>query len=277
MMKEHTDVVLRTDTFDSVTHSTLETILCQDELLNVSELDLFLACLRWAKKKENPREALGSTLGLIRFRALTGEEFARYVCTTGLLANEEQNVILRWFLTGEGDMPENFSSESYLRWDSWNMGDVEFIFFKEIAPLVTTDVTNISGPTFFSVNKDAYIVGVKVIVSPIEGKGIGIYHVSLDIQLKLGNGITLVSKTYDGIPTTDKFTINFDRPYFATANTVYSLYVKIKINMSNGYLNTFFSKQYEYKNSSDLKITVTKKSECTVICGVYVAERCISN
>jgi hypothetical protein len=80
----------------------------------VNELDLFAASVRWAKVRGNTpeaqRAALGSLLGLIRFHALTAQQFGDVVCNYKLLTAEEESAIFR-VITGSGTMPAGFSNE----------------------------------------------------------------------------------------------------------------------------------------------------------------------
>jgi hypothetical protein len=99
----------------SIEQKTLETILSQEYLNNITELKLFSESVRWAQARaDSPsaaRKELGTALGLLRFRSLSAKEFGEYVCVVGLLTPAEESAIFRC-ITGSGNMPPGFSSES---------------------------------------------------------------------------------------------------------------------------------------------------------------------
>jgi hypothetical protein len=109
--------VLKSDGFLRADRTTLVTILEQDQLRVSSELDLFSACLRWAKNHIQGTgsdlgiaETLGPALSLIRFRTMTAKEFATLVVPGKFLSKSEIADILCCILTETGDMPEGFSN-----------------------------------------------------------------------------------------------------------------------------------------------------------------------
>jgi hypothetical protein len=84
----------------------------------VNEIDLFEACLIWAKQRghspEAQRAALGSAIGLIRFRALSAKQIVDVVCPYGLLTTDEESAIFRAII-GSGKMPAGFSNHTISR------------------------------------------------------------------------------------------------------------------------------------------------------------------
>ncbi|KAF4519261.1 hypothetical protein B566_EDAN002150, partial [Ephemera danica] len=113
-IRENTGLVLHTDSWEHISKDTLVTILSQDELNNTSELELFCACVKWARihSEENMRDVLGNALGLIRFRTFTTEQFASEVCPLNLLTPMEQSDIFCCLATGTAKMPEGFSTDN---------------------------------------------------------------------------------------------------------------------------------------------------------------------
>ena len=73
--------------------------LCQCEGITFSELELFLACVSWARKRcqrrrleatpANLREALGDVLNEIHFPCIPKEDFEKYVIPLEILTYEE--------------------------------------------------------------------------------------------------------------------------------------------------------------------------------------------
>ncbi|KAF4520086.1 hypothetical protein B566_EDAN014191 [Ephemera danica] len=94
VLRKETSKVLKSDSFLRCEHPVLELILSDDELPRVTELELFRACASWAEARKHPRQALGSTLGLIRFHLLTAQQFAKHVKPTKLLSAAEESDIL---------------------------------------------------------------------------------------------------------------------------------------------------------------------------------------
>ncbi|KAG7169608.1 BTB/POZ domain-containing protein 6-like [Homarus americanus] len=103
IIQNTTDQVLKDASFEEIDAATLRTIL-QQEILSVSELVLWEACLQWAKQEcvrqslevspMNQRKVLGDCLGLIRFLTLSPTEFANSPAVSGLLSQEESYTLL---------------------------------------------------------------------------------------------------------------------------------------------------------------------------------------
>jgi hypothetical protein len=121
-MKLSTDEVLKSDCFLRTKRATLFTILEQDELCISSELDLFSACLRWAKNRIQETgsglsivKMLGLTLPLIRFRTMTSEEFSSTVVPSNVLTADEGLRILCCIVNKTGDVPAGFCNNENSR------------------------------------------------------------------------------------------------------------------------------------------------------------------
>ncbi|XP_005099254.1 BTB/POZ domain-containing protein 6 [Aplysia californica] len=97
---------LRSEGFTDIDRRTLETILSR-ETLNTRELCVFWAVCRWAKAEcarqeqqptaENQRAALGSCLHLVRFPAMTLEEFANGPAQSEVLTLQECHDLFLYF------------------------------------------------------------------------------------------------------------------------------------------------------------------------------------
>jgi hypothetical protein len=108
---ENTNAVLAAESWCNVKRDTIETILSQDKLCGTSEIELFSACVRWAKANDtDAREALGPVLKLIRFRTFTPLEFATIACPSRLLTAIEESDIFCCLVLGTNNMPEGFST-----------------------------------------------------------------------------------------------------------------------------------------------------------------------
>ena len=98
--------VIKTEGFESLSSNALTKILDSDRLL-LSEIDLFKACIKWAKRissdnaaDDELRQHLTDCLRHIRFTSMTAEEFARNVGEMDILTDEEKSAIYHYLLIG---------------------------------------------------------------------------------------------------------------------------------------------------------------------------------
>jgi hypothetical protein len=258
-------------------------ILQQDEMHDVTELEVFQACKRWAEKKKNPRGALGNALGLIRFCALTAEEFADHVCSTGLLTGQEQSLIFKWLATRKGDMPQGFNSdvnpryisvtepnkedeESYnLVWPSsikcskckkinivkWDHVQFAFGYNKWFS----LDEIFASSPLRILLKTDWYILGVLMHATRQNENKDDVYKENFMLKIRRADGTTSASVAFSGNVTAGRLhSVLFDRPHLLYANEVYSLHVNFT-HSNNKYLYEE-TKAQSYKTNSGLEFKV---------------------
>ena len=98
MIDNKTSEAVSSDTFSDISQKTLINLL-KRESLNIEEVQLFQAVLKWSEsecsKKEievtgkNKRAVLGDAIYQIRFLSMSVKEFAKYVVSSSLLAAEE--------------------------------------------------------------------------------------------------------------------------------------------------------------------------------------------
>ena len=91
-------VVINSAAFTDIKQTTLVTLLKRDAL-NVKEVDLFKAVVKWSEAEcsrkgieanpKNKRTVLGNAIYQVRFLSMTAEEFAKNVSRTGVLSAEE--------------------------------------------------------------------------------------------------------------------------------------------------------------------------------------------
>ena len=122
MIDLKTSEAIVSDAFTDITQSTLAEFL-KRESLNVKEVDLFKAVVKWSKAEclrqgkesstENKRAVMGNAIHQIRFASMTLEEFGQNVSRSGLLTLAE--VVLFYDL---------FSGEKRVS-DVWNMSERE--------------------------------------------------------------------------------------------------------------------------------------------------------
>ncbi|CAM1293995.1 BTBD6 (predicted) [Pycnogonum litorale] len=97
-----TSMAIASDGFTDIDFETLMSLLGR-ETLNVKELDLFEAAIKWGEVKcirndmeptaKNKRKVLGDALNLIRIPAMKLEEFANGVAQSGILTSQETTEI----------------------------------------------------------------------------------------------------------------------------------------------------------------------------------------
>jgi hypothetical protein len=262
--------VISSDSILDISLVTLKTILQQDEL-NVSELDLFLTCARWAILKKRPREALGSTLSLIRFRVFSVQNFARYVVPSQLLTDSEHTAIFCYLATRVGSMPLGFSNETRLRDIE---GPVETISLawtsgKHFSP----EEIATSPPLCFTVNAQAYIFGVKLYATR-EHKSLKAikYKECLELQLRNDEGVAVASASFYGLVEKRKhFTVTFESPCTIFRNETYSLYLNFKQFQEGCKFVRADCREQTHRIYSGLEITV-QELEWNSIWGFIVAK-----
>lgn len=106
LLDAQAELALRSDGFTDIDPPTLELIL-QRETLNVREVQLFQAALRWAAAEcrrrglmvtpRNKRAVLGKALYLVRFPTMTLQEFADGAAQSNILTLTETHDIFLWF------------------------------------------------------------------------------------------------------------------------------------------------------------------------------------
>ena len=109
---------LKSDAFLTIEHSVLCELLAR-ETLNVKEIDLFSAVLKWAQFQcenqglkdsvENYRELLGNAINLIRFPTMALDEFASTVVHESKILPQED--IISIFLLFSGQKPSEESTK----------------------------------------------------------------------------------------------------------------------------------------------------------------------
>ncbi|KAL3310639.1 hypothetical protein Ciccas_010791 [Cichlidogyrus casuarinus] len=140
--------VLNRDEFLDVHIDVIEFLVEQD-VLNISEVELYMALVRWARKQcqrkdvEKTPELLRAIISeslfkQIRFPTMDRYEFVTKVTETGLLTKEELNNLLRYFNT-EHQFPSKFSYNvrlkpclelhKYMREKQVREGDAEVVYY----------------------------------------------------------------------------------------------------------------------------------------------------
>ncbi len=156
-----TSEAIASDAFSYMHQETL-TELLKRELLNVKEVDLFKAVLKWSEaeclRKEiesnpmNKRAVMGKAIYQIRFASMTQHEFGRDVDPTGILTPEEMVVFYAKFSGVEKtselwNMSERRAGEEFLlrccRFDRYGFsfmgGALGMLFSSEHAVCVSFD------------------------------------------------------------------------------------------------------------------------------------------
>ncbi|KAF4528988.1 hypothetical protein B566_EDAN017348 [Ephemera danica] len=158
--------IFEAESFLNYTASKIEVILRQETIYNVTELQLFQACLTWSNGKPNEvesrRAALGPMLGLIRFRLISTEDFGKHVCPTGLLSTEHERDIFRSCATGEDYMPEGFSNSTKSR-DPSQLMVLKICSSGERKSLEEFIKQKRYSSFQFHVNKESFIHGVQLL------------------------------------------------------------------------------------------------------------------
>lgn len=128
MISARTSEVLKNQSFEEIELETLLTILDEQKLKLISELELFTALERWAKAEcvrklldpedsECLKSVIGNALSKIRFLSLTPSEFAKGPGMSPLLIQDEAFTILMKILCpgNAAPIPDGFSLETQRR------------------------------------------------------------------------------------------------------------------------------------------------------------------
>ena len=113
IVTKDTKHVFASKSFTNISHVSLARVL-QSEKLNVSEIDVFKACIQWAEAKKleqssssevTIRSILGELLYAIRFPTMSAEEFSDIVAPTGVLSLDEEVMCFRYICSTKHDKP----------------------------------------------------------------------------------------------------------------------------------------------------------------------------
>ena len=226
MIDLKTSEAIVSDAFTDITQSTLAEFL-KRESLNVKEVDLFKAVVKWTESEclrkgkelntKNKRAVMGNAIHQIRFASMTLEEFGQNVSRSGLLTRAE--VVLFY------DM---FSGEKTMS-DVWNMserGAKEEILLRcrrfslyEINHFISDDAT-FKNELCVSFSKTVKLHGVRMLGD--EGKK---YNVKLEIFSQTIENKFHAQKNTRDIPG---FDVMLPRPIKVQANAIVHLKVTIR-------------------------------------------------
>ena len=168
----NTKNVVSSDDFNNINQKTLIKLLMQGTL-DISELELFQAVLKWIKFQcsckeleptaENQRSVIGKAIYGFRFFAMSHPEFIEHVSKSGLLTAEELILIYEKFLGT--DSPA-------LKWRLPDRKRREIVrFSRKIRRIWYESLSCHSGQFRISVSKDVLLLGVRFVA-----RGAGIKH-----------------------------------------------------------------------------------------------------
>ncbi|KAF4522306.1 hypothetical protein B566_EDAN010470 [Ephemera danica] len=281
------EAVLASENIVNIELTTLEIILQEERLRNISEIELFSACHRWAEAHASagitPREALGSALRYIRFRTVTAQQFASAVCTSKLLSTAEESAIFCCIVNGVGDMPEGFSNSTSFRNEESScatqdvaMSQVivkpnnnleETIVLDWISMLFPDSSSKYIGREVeLSVNGECYLQGLE-----LSAKFIPMYHTQpdiVDVLVKLSNsGDVIASTRSEHQEGTEQIQIRFNPPCLLNSGINYTISSKYTHPSASIENSSLLPK--EYKTNSGLLLKI-HKSDPTQITKFYI-------
>ena len=192
LIDRQTSEAIASDAFSYIHQETL-TELLKRESLNVKEVDLFKAVLKWSEAEclrneiesnpMNKRAVMGKAIYQIRFASMTQHEFGRDVCPTSILRPEEMVFFYEKFSGVEKtselwNMSERRAGEEFLlrccRFDSYGfsfMGALSMLFSSEHAVCVSFDKpVKIKGVRLLGDHGKEYDVKLQVFSQLVEKK-----------------------------------------------------------------------------------------------------------
>ncbi|KAF4517097.1 hypothetical protein B566_EDAN007020 [Ephemera danica] len=268
-MQTHTSDVLQSASFPNAERATLLTILSQDTLYIASEVEVFSACIRWAKSHKRAKDKLRDVLGtkvfsLIRFLTMTCEEFATNVIPSKLLQLQESCDLMCCIATKSGYMPEGFNINTKLRADFGSKESIEIHTYNVYSHAASTLMY--SYPFNFSVNVEAFIFGLQL-RGLSDGSATVKDRFTVDL-LSASNFLT--SAKFEGLMSSDKSVeIMFKKPFLLKTNVNYTL----KMTYSNVNMSYSATQRYQNEYNTNAGVKINANFEYTTISKIYIAKR----
>ena len=234
-----TSKVASSANFINIKQTTLASLLKRNSL-NISELDLFQAVLKWINHQcshqrlelttENRRSVIGDAVYDLRLLALKEQAFAEHVSTSGLLTDAElvavyekfndlESPLLKWTLS-EREKVFNTTKQkkSFIRVSRFSNGSVSFV---PNSWLYNGESDTLS----FSVDQFVLFHGVRLFGSYRE-----YYNVHLTVNdEQQTRGRYRVDKTYEGVYG---FDVMLEQPMLVKKNNVVKMQATISANSS---------------------------------------------
>jgi hypothetical protein len=221
--------ILRSDSISRCQLSTLEIVVSQENFTYcVSEIDLFNACVKWAKKFDQPRQALGSVLRHIRFRTFTYQEFETHVLPSNLLTNTEGLKIALCITSSKCKMPRGFSNEIRPRFNMEKLiereEDIYFDIKGDGTYMTPADIA--VRPVRISTSRSVWMLGVRLQAYREDKRNIEEHHQTVEVLLRQRDTILLATATYSRPVRGGHFyDVRFEQPFLLAANTEYQIQV----------------------------------------------------
>ena len=231
----NTDKVVTSDSFNNISQMTLAKLLKQDEL-DVSEVKLFQAVLKWIDFQcslknlkttgENRRSIIGEVIYDFRFFSMSQAEFGLNVSKSGMLTSEELVYIYEKFVGIDSPalkwkLPNRKTKLNILRFSRFLKGSERSGWGYGRDP----------DRLCFSVNKDAYLLGVRMFGNQEKSN----YEVIFKVRNSKVTGTYTSEPNQDNIPGYD---VMLNEPVALKQDEVVTLFAKIKgptsFSMSSG-------------------------------------------
>jgi hypothetical protein len=227
-------------------------LLEQEELQDVTEIEVFKVCEHWAKARDRPRDAAVSVFSLIRFRMFTAQEFIQHVVPSKLLTDDDNIAIVCSLVTRDRKMPQGFSNEVRPR---CIVGDVETVLVKKnrfIKSMLSQEISNCE--LFrFSINSAGYIMGVQLKLI----KHVQFHYEHVQVYLRTADGLVAATEIFeDGHLHSELYNFRFEPPHVLFANVVYTF--QICISNPNITYSLESCQEQILTTTSGLKISIQK-------------------
>ena len=257
MIDMETSEAVVSDGFTDISQSTLVEFL-KRESLNVEEVDLFKAVVKWSEaeclrqEKEtngtNKRAAIGNAIYQIRFASMTLEEFGQNVSVSGLLTAEKMNLFYEKFSGLERtseiwNMTKREAKEENLlrccRYDNYQVVIWSLMAYAMIDELC------------MSFSKPVKFHGVRLLGN--EGKE---YHVKVEI---LSQSIDMKFRAQKNIRDVAGFDVMLLQPVKIRANVI----VHIKVIIKGVLVDRFGSRGKKTAETNGITVNFFKLSDIT--------------
>ncbi|XP_044742026.1 BTB/POZ domain-containing protein 2-like [Chrysoperla carnea] len=234
IIDRHAMIALSANGFIDTDLNTLTTLL-ERNTIEIEELQLYKAILRWAEAEcvrqqlplspENRRFVLGHAFNLIRFPLMTIEEFSGGPVQSGLLTDREVKELFLYF-TVHPKPRVKFSNIPRFLEKSYRI-EQKVKIFKNCFYSETELFDNSYSSINFIVDRPVIIVGFGLF-GPIHSHGSVVLDVNLELKHKDTDtivGSTEISFSSDG--SLQMYQVNFDESILITSHTYYTATVYI--------------------------------------------------
>ena len=239
IIRENAYHIVKQDSFLSLNLASLKAIL-QLDILEINEIDLFLAVNRWSESKlmeagkevspELKRDVLGDAVHLIRFPVMEWKDFGQYCSKSGILTPEQVADILHYISLDGQDLQTTLADEIHFGTKPrYKRRIVREIVANRMLPhkrrqmIQSEYYGKISDAIDFTINKRAFLTGISLFGDPN-------FHVFSDMTITTNAGNFKPNYTFgepNSGPVPGSFRVSFEEIIEILAYEKVNVYVVV--------------------------------------------------